>query len=516
MDEPKFPKYIKKMFNAILKSLNLKKVSSDIIKFSSKDLKKNTFISDYLVQNKDLIGGELKNVIEDLENETFTELELAGGTITVPAGLACDVNLYNHFKEYFKIDFKIPMFLFHTIEGEASSSQREILNDYEVFKKTFNSSSKPQVISYFTFGPKLCWGRHSRWRAQFDIFDNNLSTAVTNHACHSWLKNEKIYCDLQGNFNDTNLLILEGSSESGTLSDIPICKNVKETKTNNSEFKLKNSNAFNFIQNEAGQLSGNHIISSRKRKSKLTKSQFAELQKFKNEGIIYNPYVMPENNQDIEFGMWWPSKLDKVELNYILESRNEVKSLVLETQKKVIYRSEITEDKGDFILWQQYPEKQQHFYDLNQPMLVCRNKISGDTDFTEFQSCWRNQGFESDVFPHWIGNFKAMKPSSRLTGVVNFSLFDQSELILQAVKPKDCNGVHGTVEINVYDRCGNEIKTIYTTVEEKKCRSFQFSKKDYGNDIAALRVRSTDIDFTANLLQWSEKGATSLQHLWGY
>ena len=62
----------------------------------------------------------------------------------------------------------------------------------------------------------------------------------------------------------------------------------------------------------------------------------------------------------------------------------------------------------------------------------------------------------------------------------------------------------------------NEIETRKLDVTNRKCLDFEFSKNNYGSDIAALRVRSTDIDFTANLLQWNSNGATSLQHLWGY
>ena len=168
------------------------------------------------------------------------------------------------------------------------------------------------------------------------------------------------------------------------------------------------------------------------------------------------------------------------------------------------------------MLGQKYPEKVSDSYDLNQPMLICRNKNTNDQDFTEFQSCWRNQGFESDVFPHWLGNFKAMKPSSRLTGVVNFNLFDEGRLYLQALKPTHCANVNGHVEVNIFDRFGDEIDSLKSEVNNKKCLSFEFSKNNFGCDIAALRVRSTDIDFTANLLQWNSQGATSLQHLWGY
>jgi hypothetical protein len=295
-----------------------------------------------------------------------------------------------------------------------------------------------------------------------------------------------------------------------------MCSSVAEVKSKSKQFKLTNGNAFNFFVNDIGQLSGNHIISSKKPGSKLKNKQFAELNRFNSAGIAYNPYILPFDNEEVEFGLWWPTHSETVLLNYRTGESLEPKEIVLKGETKVFYRHEVAAQEEDLVVWQKYPDLVSGSYDLNQPMLICRNRISNDKDFTEFQSCWRNQGFESHVFPHWLGNFKAMKPSSRLTGVVNFNLFDESRLFLQALKPTNCGNLTGNVEINIFDRFGNEIETRQSYVTDRKCLDFEFSKNNFGSDIAALRVRSTDIDFTANLLQWNSKGATSLQHLWGY
>ncbi len=504
------------MFSTIVKSLNLKRKSKEIIEFQSSELKKNEFIWSFLKLNKSKIGGALEQIIADLEAEKSNLLEFAGGTLTVPSNMNCDINLYNHFKEYFQVDYKIPMFLFHTVGEGTPQMYKEVLRDYQVFRKTFSSGKEPQVITYFTFGPKLCWGRHSRWRAQFDIFNENATTAVTNHACHSWTKTQNVYCDLQGQTEERNLIVVEGGADKNTLANIAMCSSVAEVKSSDKQFKLSNGNAFNFFVNDTGQLSGNHIISSKKPGTKLKNKQFAELNRFRSEGIAYNPYILPFDNEEVEFGLWWPTYSEAVVLNYVAGESTDSKEIELTGENKVFYRHELAQQEEDLVVWQKYPELSSGSYDLNQPMLICRNRISNDQDFTEFQSCWRNQGFESDVFPHWLGNFKAMKPSSRLTGVVNFNLFEKSRLFLQALKPTHCGNVNGHVEVNVFDRFGDEIETRKLDVANRKCLDFEFSKNNYGSDIAALRVRSTDIDFTANLLQWNSDGATSLQHLWGY
>ena len=133
-------------------------------------------------------------------------MEFAGGTLTVPSNMNCDINLYNHFKEYFQVDYKIPMFLFHTVGESSPQIYTEILKDYQVFRKTFSSDKNPQIISYFTFGPKLCWGRHSRWRAQFDIFNENATTAVDVAVVSGVVYYWKIVAiDAEGNQSDSGV-----------------------------------------------------------------------------------------------------------------------------------------------------------------------------------------------------------------------------------------------------------------------------------------------------------------------
>ena len=100
------------MFSAVLKTIKAGKKSEDTIEFNSSELKENNFVWDFLNSQIELLDGSLREVVIDLHNGRTRTLEFAGGTITVPSNLNCDINLYNHFKEYFQVDYKIPMFLF--------------------------------------------------------------------------------------------------------------------------------------------------------------------------------------------------------------------------------------------------------------------------------------------------------------------------------------------------------------------------------------------------------------------
>lgn len=503
------------MLHRILKKLKIIKLGPEQLSLESNSLKENPDIWSYLEENSTQIGGQLEKIIKGTQDGQSFRLDLAGGTITIPSGLECDLNLYNHFKEYFKVDYKIPMFLYHTVGTKNSYLETAILDNYEVFRKTFKGTRQPQSVAYFTMGPEISWGRHSRWRAQFDIYKTNKTTAVTNHACHDWSKVDNIYCDLGKTNAGSKIIVVSGKADTNTLNAIPVVKGAKQFKQAKRQFTLNNGNSYNFIENKHGLLSGNHIVMSPRKSKCLKPEEFDELQNFKKDGIIYNAYVLPKDTSEIEFGIWWPIKEISVQLHYTA-GEHTVHTIQLDATNSVLYRAEVTKAASELVMWQKYPDTREESYSLAQPMLVVRNKASGDCDFTEFQSCWRNQGFESNIYPHWLGNFKAMKPSSRLTGVVNFNFFERGHLVLQALRPKGCGDISGTAEVNIFNRSGRQMDKKEIIVRDTKSLHFDFNTETYGTDIAALRIRSENIDFTANLVQWNTSGATSIQHLWGY
>ena len=63
------------MFSTIAKALNLKRKSKEIIEFESSELKKNEVIWRFLKENKEQIGGALKEVIFSLEGDQSNLLE---------------------------------------------------------------------------------------------------------------------------------------------------------------------------------------------------------------------------------------------------------------------------------------------------------------------------------------------------------------------------------------------------------------------------------------------------------
>ena len=136
------------------------------------------------------------------------------------------------------------------------------------------------------------------------------------------------------------------------------------------------------METSDGQLSGNHIVTNPKKLKKLTREQYEELGRFREENIIFNAYVVPRDTSDLEFGLWWPSKSGNINLQY-RAGDSCVKDIQLNEVNSHIYRSALSDETSDLVIWQKYPDATDETYSLSQPMLIVKNKI--DSDFTNFK-----------------------------------------------------------------------------------------------------------------------------------
>jgi hypothetical protein len=153
--------------------------------------------------------------------------------------------------------------------------------------------------------------------------------------------------------------------------------------------------------------------------------------------------------------------------------------------------------------------------------LVVRNKKTGDRDFTEYQSCWRNVGVLFRDFPHWIHPSKNLVSRSNLVGrVINKNGMKTAILLVNGSGNLNYK-TEAKAVVSVYDPSGNcESKTI-------QIPAFDFSviwlhelfphldellKEGRGSVV----IQSNEADMNAQIFTTSENGSVSLQHLWGY
>jgi len=156
-----------------------------------------------------------------------------------------------------------------------------------------------------------------------------------------------------------------------------------------------------------------------------------------------------------------------------------------------------------------------------QPDLVVEDRMTGDRDVTEFQSCWRNLGVAIDGFPHWLSPANGIIGRTNLVGRVRHGEGYLSGLAL----------VNGSGSLR-YDRAAR-IKVIVSKLDGAMCEAtltlpafctrlvwlhdlFPALDDFLEGRIGGLLVKSADADVNCQLLTTNLQGAVALQHLWGY
>ena len=142
---------------------------------------------------------------------------------------------------------------------------------------------------------------------------------------------------------------------------------------------------------------------------------------------------------------------------------------------------------------------------------------------TEFQNCWRNNGFVINEFPHWIHSTKSLTPSSQLFGrIANIENFET--ILVIAYGSGNLNlKKKGEVRIELIDLDANT-HTYITSLQAFTIKQLSIREilKDSNNSISLLdggtcRIRSKDIDLNCQIVTISKlTNSVSLQHLWGY
>ncbi|HVJ32159.1 MAG TPA: hypothetical protein VND94_03510 [Terriglobia bacterium] len=155
------------------------------------------------------------------------------------------------------------------------------------------------------------------------------------------------------------------------------------------------------------------------------------------------------------------------------------------------------------------------------PDLVIEDRLTGDRDVTEFQSCWRNLGVAIEGFPHWLSPANGIIGRSNLVGRVRHGDGYLSGLAL----------VNGSGSLR-YDRPAR-IKIVVShlagATREAMLTLPAFCSRlvwlqdllpDLGDflegQVGGLMVKSADADINCQLVTTNAHGAVALQHLWGY
>jgi len=514
--------------------------------------KKNSFLEEtyILIDCNDLATYSfLMSYLEEVFHKNifiifYGKMEFCGGTLISPKNIkSMEWLLFNHFLDYFKISTPLLTFYYEKINNEIINYNKILLGPRKIISNKINSlSSNDQiVVSYFCLNPILASGSHYRWRAQYEIIDNN-NSPTTNHATHSFefpknksstsFFNPKI--DKESELN----IVVSESKNSQILNDIfleldsenfykkfhfsNIYSNIS-SKDRISKQSYFNPSGYYFIRSK-NCISGNHLISRNDADNKIEKYESKIIEKIKltkKNNIIYNPFVSPIIKDDICFGINWPIIKDKFKLNIYqtLKKTNTVVEIT-ENNSFIKFVDIIENPSQDELVITHVDWEQDNLNSaFNQPDLIAFNKLSGDWDITEFQPSWRNQKFHIEELPHWLGKFKGLNPSCNICGGANLKFFEKNRILITAQDPKIIEKKTISVQIFFYGVNGQVLEIENYTFENDKAFFIDIKnslKKYISEEKIWFNIKCINTDLICYIIQATKENKISIQHLWGY
>ncbi|MBV5271367.1 MAG: hypothetical protein JZU55_17495, partial [Afipia sp.] len=154
--------------------------------------------------------------------------------------------------------------------------------------------------------------------------------------------------------------------------------------------------------------------------------------------------------------------------------------------------------------------------------MAVRHRVTGDQDFTEFQSSWRNVGADIPTLPHWLHPSIGIMGRTNVIGRVRTRDGFRTGVFVANASGNLNYSMKARVEIAAINHAGDRLSHMLTLPAfgadivwlDDVLPTLKQHVGDSG--IAALQVKSADADLTAHVLGLSPGGAVGLQHLWGY
>lgn len=154
--------------------------------------------------------------------------------------------------------------------------------------------------------------------------------------------------------------------------------------------------------------------------------------------------------------------------------------------------------------------------------MIVRHRMTGDQDFTEFQSSWRNVGAVIPTLPHWLHPSIGVMGRTNVIGRVRTKDGHRTGVFVANASGNLAYDMAARVEISALNTDGDRLSH-HVTLPPFGARIVWLDDvmPDLGRHvgpggIAALQVKSADADLTAHVIGLSPQGAVGLQHLWGY
>ena len=154
--------------------------------------------------------------------------------------------------------------------------------------------------------------------------------------------------------------------------------------------------------------------------------------------------------------------------------------------------------------------------------MAVRHRLTGDQDFTEFQSSWRNVGADIPTLPHWLHPSIGIMGRTNVIGRVRTRDGFRTGVYIANASGNLQYDMPAKVELAAINNAGERLSHFVTLPAFGSEIVWMDDvlptlRQHVGpSGVAALQVKSADADLTAHVLGLSPGGAVGLQHLWGY
>lgn len=504
------------------------------------------------------------------------DFEFGGSTIPVPSDIDdAEFYLYNHYENFFLS--KDPLLVKTLIrDSESEIAKLQILAPNETLhlrlREILPQNKGPISVEFSTTHPVLTRRRHRRWRVWADLFWKGSITSL--HGAHDYgpsykqnfltqipfHKSGKVVVtlpnyDLNMSELEKDVTIIQNDvrkiirrNPALPLEEISIDANSQFSAPPNIEQAIKiqhfgyGENFLYFFEKANDFLKKDNLMANHKASQFIDfqtaywddENQSHQLKSIQDLGFMLYPHALPVLPVEsmFEYGFSFDSVNPPVTTFRIhCFDKNGRKITDFNFEKKLsgpIFTSEIVKNTKiqdihllileiDLVNTKIDPRKLIMTGDL-----VVRNKLSYDSDFTEYQSCWRNVGILFKDFPHWIHPSKNLLNRSNLVGrTLNNNQYKTSLLLVNASGNLSYCTV-AKVTISVYSLEGRSRAT-EVTIPAFTFQNIELDKlfSDLQSFLGptgrgSVHILCSNADLNAQIMTEGLNDSVSLQHLWGY
>jgi hypothetical protein len=505
-----------------------------------------------------------------------TDWEFCGGTLPVPSEAEdAEALLFNHFQHYFGIKDPL-LYRIELYHGAERKHFTRILqpNESLVIRLSdhFPARSKPAAIAAFVAHPILTRGRHYRLRVCADVFWRDSFTTL--HSAHEFNRSPRHKFEFRASKEivrageivltvpnyardlgeDRTLTAIDGAAAqtrdrdpAAYLEEVKIARNGGSDPFFGWKYRgYGGSFWYSFEGQQAlqdghrGSLSANHHASvpvEERADWSAAPDEVAELARLREAGFMVEPFPVPvvPAGDELQYGIDFDSANPRFDrFRFFLFSGTGAflgERAFEKTERGPFFPAAILRRWNDPALadtnlaivtpdWQAIKLRRKGI--KLQSDFIIENRRTGDRDITEFQNCWRNTGVIVPGMASFAGPGAVVFGRTNLFGRARQGRGYRTALLV----------ANGSGSIHYARGAAAEVTVVNNAGVAQTARfalppfAWKLAWLDTlipdleghlgASGLGALLVGAKAADLNCQMVTVSDRGAVSLQHLWGY